>query len=111
MGRRAERRFRLHLHPHVPHAPLGQQRNTFCQRHGLIVGGMTFLGGIFHTLPFLIQDFHVAFIAAVIVGAMELATIAWIRNRYMDTPLLSAAFQVVVGGVLVFAVGIWIGSS
>jgi uncharacterized membrane protein len=59
----------------------------------------------------LIGNFHVAFIAAVIVVAIELATIAWIRNRYMDTPLLSAAFQVVVGGVPVFAVGIWIGNS
>jgi erythrin-vacuolar iron transport family protein len=78
---------------------------------GAVTGLMTAAGGIGHTLPFLIQDFHVAFIAAVVVVAMELATIAWIRNRYMDTPLLSAAFQVVVGGVLVFAVGIWIGSS
>jgi hypothetical protein len=58
-----------------------------------------------------LKDFHVALVAAVIVVAMELAIIAWVRNRYMDTPLLSAAFQVVVGGVLVFAVGIWIGSS
>jgi erythrin-vacuolar iron transport family protein len=78
---------------------------------GAVTGLMTAAGGVGHTLPFLIKDFHVAFIAAVIVVAMELATIAWIRNRYMDTPLLSAAFQVVVGGVLVFAVGIWIGSS
>jgi erythrin-vacuolar iron transport family protein len=78
---------------------------------GAVTGLMTTAGGIGHTLPFLIKDFHVAFSAAVIVVAMELATIAWIRNRYMDTPLLSAAFQVVVGGVLVFAVGIWIGSS
>ena len=78
---------------------------------GSVTGLMTAAGGIGHTLPFLIKDFHVAFIAAVIVVAMELATIAWIRKRYMDTPLLSAAFQVVVGGVLVFAVGIWIGSS
>jgi len=78
---------------------------------GAVTGLMTAAGGIGHTLPFLIKDFHVAFIAAVIVVAAELATIAWIRNRYMDTPLLSAAFQVVVGGVLVFAVGIWIGSS
>jgi erythrin-vacuolar iron transport family protein len=78
---------------------------------GAVTGLMTAAGGIGHTLPFLIQDFHVAFIAAVIVVAMELATIAWIRNRYMDTPLLSAGFQVVVGGVLVFAVGILIGSS
>jgi rubrerythrin len=78
---------------------------------GAVTGLMTAAGGIGHTLPFLIKDFHVAFIAAVIVVAMELGIIAWIRNRYMDTPLLSAAFQVVVGGALVFAVGIWIGSS
>src|ERR1039458_7407871 len=78
---------------------------------GAVTGLMTTAGGIGHTLPFLIKDFHVAFTAAVIIVALELATIAWIRNRYMDTPLLSAAFQVVVGGVLVFVVGIWIGSS
>ena len=78
---------------------------------GAVTGLMTAAGGIGHTLPFLIRDFHVAFIAAVIVVAVELGTIAWIRNRYMDTPLLSAAFQVVVGGVLVFITGIWIGSS
>jgi erythrin-vacuolar iron transport family protein len=78
---------------------------------GAVTGLMTAAGGIGHTLPFLINKFQVAFTVAVIVVAMELATIAWIRNRYMDTPLLSAAFQVVVGGVLVFAVGIWIGSS
>jgi rubrerythrin len=78
---------------------------------GAVTGLMTAVGGIGHTLPFLIRDFHVAFRAAVIVVAMELATIAWIRNRYMDTPLLSAAFQAGVGGALVFAVGILIGSS
>ncbi len=78
---------------------------------GAVTGLMTAAGGIGHTLPFLLTNFHVAFMAAVIIVAAELATIAWIRNRYMDTPLLSAAFQVVVGGVLVFAVGIWIGSS
>src|SRR6202521_507218 len=78
---------------------------------GSVTGLMTAAGGIGHTLPFLIKDFHVAFMAAVIVVAMELATIAWIRNRYMDTPLLSAAFQVVGGGGLVVWVGFWIGSS
>lgn len=78
---------------------------------GAVTGLMTAAGGIGHTLPFLLRDFHVAFIAAVFVVAAELAAIAWIRNRYMDTPLLSAAFQVVVGGVLVFITGIWIGSS
>jgi erythrin-vacuolar iron transport family protein len=78
---------------------------------GAVTGLMTAAGGIGHTLPFLLKDFHAAFIAAVVIVAMELAAIAWIRNRYMDTPLLSAAFQVVVGGVLVFITGIWIGSS
>ena len=78
---------------------------------GAVTGLMTAAGGIGHTLPFLIKDFHVAFVAAVIIVAIELGAIAWIRNRYMDTPLLSAAFQVVVGGVLVFITGIWIGSS
>ena len=78
---------------------------------GAVTGLMTAAGGIGHTLPFLLSDFHLAFIAAVIVVAFELGTIAWIRNRYMDTPLLSAAFQVVVGGVLVFIAGIWIGSA
>lgn len=78
---------------------------------GAVTGVMTAFGGIGHTLPFLIRDFHVAFIAAVIVVAIELGAIAWIRNRYMDTPLLSAAFQAVMGGVLVFITGIWIGSS
>jgi len=78
---------------------------------GAVTGLMTAAGGIGHTLPFLIKNFHAAFIAAVIVVALELGIIAWIRKRYMDTPLLSAAFQVVVGGALVFAVGIWIGSS
>ena len=78
---------------------------------GAVTGIMTAAGGIGHTLPFLIKNFHVAFIAAVVVVAFELGAIAWIRNRYMDTPLLSAAFQVVVGGVLVFIAGIAIGSS
>jgi erythrin-vacuolar iron transport family protein len=78
---------------------------------GAVTGLMTAAGGIGHTLPFLLPNFHVAFIAAVIVVAVELGVIAWVRNRYMDTPLLSAAFQVVVGGVLVFIAGIAIGSS
>ena len=78
---------------------------------GAVTGLMTAAGGIGHTLPFLIKNFHVAFLAAVVVVAFELGAIAWIRNKYMDTPLLSAAFQVVVGGVLVFIAGIAIGSS
>jgi uncharacterized membrane protein (DUF485 family) len=72
---------------------------------------MTTAGGIGHTLPFLISDFRVAMTCAVAVVAVELAVISYIRHRYMDTPLLSATFQVVLGGVLVFLTGILIGSS
>ena len=78
---------------------------------GLICGLMTFLGGVGHALPFLIPSFATATVIATIVVAVELLTIAWIRNRYMDTPFLAAAFQVVVGGVLVFLSGILIGSA
>lgn len=78
---------------------------------GLVCGLMTTVGGIGHTLPFLIINFYYAMLVAVGVVAVELAVIAWIRHRYMDTPLLSAAFQVIVGGVLVFIVGILIGSA
>jgi rubrerythrin len=78
---------------------------------GPICGAMTTAGGIGHTLPFLIANFNVAMIIAIVIVAIELAVIAWIRHRYMDTPLLSATFQVVVGGVLVFGVGILIGMA
>ena len=77
---------------------------------GVICGFMTFLGGIFHALPYLIPSFALATAIATAVVAVELLLIAWIRNRYMDTPFLQAAFQVVVGGVLVFVSGIVIGS-
>jgi VIT1/CCC1 family predicted Fe2+/Mn2+ transporter len=72
---------------------------------------MTTLGGIGHTLPFLIRDFTVALTAAIIVVIVELGVITWIRNRYMDTPVFSAATQVGLGGALVFITGILIGSS
>jgi rubrerythrin len=78
---------------------------------GLICGLMTTAGGIGHTLPFLISNFHTAMAVAIAIVGVELAAIAWIRHRYMDTPLLAAAFQVIVGGVLVFIVGILIGSA
>jgi rubrerythrin len=78
---------------------------------GSICGIMTTIGGVGHTLPYLIPDFWVATVVAIAVVAVELAAISWIRYRYMDTPFLSAAFQVVVGGALVFAAGILIGSS
>jgi len=78
---------------------------------GPVCGIMTALGGVGHTLPYLIADFRLATSIAVIVVAVELAAISWVRHRYMDTPLLSAAFQVVLGGVLVFIAGIIIGNS
>ncbi|MCU1329585.1 MAG: Rubrerythrin [Bryobacterales bacterium] len=78
---------------------------------GLVCGMMTTLGGIGHTLPFLIKDFRVATGAAVIVTLSELAVITWIRYKYMDTPPLSAAFQVGLGGALVFATGVLIGNA
>jgi VIT1/CCC1 family predicted Fe2+/Mn2+ transporter len=78
---------------------------------GVVCGLMTALGGIGHTLPFLIPNFHVAMFAAIGVVIVELATISWIRNRYMDTPPLSAALQVGLGGALVFLTGVLIGSS
>ena len=78
---------------------------------GLVCGLMTMLGGIGHTLPFLIANFWTATTIAVGVVVVELAIISWIRWRYMDTPPVSAAFQVMFGGALVFATGILIGSS
>ncbi|MGA2892096.1 MAG: iron exporter MbfA [Xanthobacteraceae bacterium] len=78
---------------------------------GAVCGAMTALGGLGHALPYLIPHFYIATSLAFAVVAVELIVISWIRTRYMDTPFLQAAFQVVVGGVLVFAVGILIGSS
>ena len=78
---------------------------------GLVCGLMTALGGIGHTLPFMIPSFRAALTAAIAVVVVELGVITWIRNRYMETPPLSAALQVGLGGALVFATGILIGSS
>jgi len=78
---------------------------------GLVCGLMTALGGIGHTLPFMIPSFRAALTAAIAVVVVELGIITWIRNRYMETPPLSAALQVGLGGALVFATGILIGSS
>jgi erythrin-vacuolar iron transport family protein len=78
---------------------------------GLVCGLMTALGGIGHTLPFLIGNFSVAFVVAVIVVLAELGTISWIRHRYMESPWISATLQVIIGGILVFLAGVFIGES
>ena len=78
---------------------------------GIICGLMTALGGLGHTLPFLISNFRTALIAAAVVVLLELGVISWIRHRYMETPALSAALQVGLGGILVFVTGVLIGSS
>ncbi|HEY2496163.1 MAG TPA: ferritin family protein [Candidatus Angelobacter sp.] len=78
---------------------------------GLVCGLMTMLGGIGHTLPFLIPSFHVATLVAVIVVMAELGMIAWVRHRYMESPWVSATMQVVLGGALVFVAGVLIGNA
>jgi VIT1/CCC1 family predicted Fe2+/Mn2+ transporter len=78
---------------------------------GAVCGLMTTLGGIGHTLPYLLGNFHAATVVAISVVIVELAVISWVRHRYMDTPPLSAAMQVGLGGALVFLTGWLIGSS
>jgi rubrerythrin len=78
---------------------------------GAVCGLMTAIGGLGHTLPYLIPDFWIATTISIVVVIIELAAISWIRWRFMDTSFLGAAFQVMVGGALVFIAGILIGSS
>ncbi len=78
---------------------------------GAVCGLMTMAGGIGHTIPFLIPNFHIALGVAMAVVALELCSISFIRHRYMDTPFLQATFQVIVGGVLVLIAGFLIGSA
>jgi VIT1/CCC1 family predicted Fe2+/Mn2+ transporter len=78
---------------------------------GLVTGGMTFIGGFLHTLPFLISNVHTALLWAYLVVGVELLVISWIRHRYFKSALALSVLQVVVGGGLVFAAGVLIGSS
>ncbi len=80
-------------------------------KRGLASGVMTTVGGMGHALPYLIPDFWTATILAMVIVFVELWAIAWIQNRYMETPFLRAALQVVVGGALVFAAGVLIGGG
>jgi VIT1/CCC1 family predicted Fe2+/Mn2+ transporter len=80
-------------------------------RRGVIIGAMTFLGGVFHTLPFLIGNFHTALVLAYLVVGIELVIIAYIRYHYFNMRFWLSVVQVIVGGGLVFLAGILIGSS
>lgn len=78
---------------------------------GIVCGLMTAIGGLGHTMPYLISNVHTATVIAVVVVLVELGLIAWIRHRFMDSPLGAALVQVVIGGLLVFLAGMLIGSS
>ena len=78
---------------------------------GLVEGAMTFVGAAGHALPFLIPSFRVAMTVAIVIVAIELFIIAWVRHRYMETPLGKAAIQIIIGGAIVFLAGILIGGS
>jgi hypothetical protein len=78
---------------------------------GSITGGMTTIGGIFHTLPFIISDVHKALVVAGVVVAVELFSIAWIRKRFLEVSMRSSLLVVTVGGGIVLAIGVGIGSS
>jgi VIT1/CCC1 family predicted Fe2+/Mn2+ transporter len=78
---------------------------------GSITGGATFIGGIFHTVPFLIPNLQLALYVAYLVVGIELMTIALIRHRFFDMSMVKSAVQVILGGALVFAAGVLIGSS
>ncbi|HVO86691.1 MAG TPA: VIT1/CCC1 transporter family protein [Candidatus Binatia bacterium] len=80
-------------------------------RRGVIIGGMTFLGGIFHTLPFLIPEFHVAILVASLVVGIELMIISYIRYHYFNMRFWRSVAMVMLGGGIVFAAGILIGAS
>ena len=80
-------------------------------RRGVIIGAMTFLGGIFHTIPFLMQNIHAALSVAYFIVGVELMIIAYTRYHYFQMRFWLSVLQVVVGGGLVFTAGILIGAS
>jgi VIT1/CCC1 family predicted Fe2+/Mn2+ transporter len=77
---------------------------------GLITGLATAFGGMLHTIPFLIPNIHTALHIAYIVVVIELLLISFIRYKFMETPLAKTIGQVIVGGIIVFAVGVWLGT-
>lgn len=78
---------------------------------GVITGAFTALGGVFHSLPFIIRNVHTALIVAGIVVGVELFTIAWVRSRFLKVSLRSSFVVVTIGGAIVAGIGIVIGNS
>ena len=78
-------------------------------RRGAITGAATAIGGMLHTLPFLIKDLPTALHVAYVVVIIELVAIAWAKFKFMESPLIRTTIQVIVGGAIVFAIGLWLG--
>jgi VIT1/CCC1 family predicted Fe2+/Mn2+ transporter len=78
---------------------------------GSITGGMTTLGGIFHTLPFIISNVHRALVVAGVVVAVELFAIAWVRKRFLGVSMRSSLLNVTLGGVITLSIGVALGFS
>ena len=78
---------------------------------GLVTGSMTTVGGVFHSLPFIIRDVHTALAVAGTVVGIELFTIAWVRYRFLQVSLRNSLLMVTCGGAIVVAIGVVIGSS
>jgi hypothetical protein len=78
---------------------------------GVVTGSMTAVGGVFHSLPFLIRDVHTALVVAGIVVAIELVTISLIRKRFLAVSLRTSLLQVALGGALIVAAGVALGSA
>jgi erythrin-vacuolar iron transport family protein len=78
---------------------------------GIVTGAMTTVGGVFHSLPFIIPEVHVALVVAGVVVALELITISLVRKRFLEVPLRTSLLQVALGGALIVAAGVTLGSA
>jgi erythrin-vacuolar iron transport family protein len=77
---------------------------------GAITGGATFLGGVFHTLPFLIPNYHTAIIVAIVIVAVELVALAWLRHRFFDTSFIRSFISVTLGGAIIASLSAVLGA-
>ena len=77
---------------------------------GAITGGATFLGGVFHTLPFLISDYHSAIVVAIVIVAVELVALAWLRHRFFETSFVRSFISVTLGGAIIASLSAALGA-